>query len=415
MEKNKQDSDIIKIGIIVENIDIGYNEGALKYFKPIIDGLRKKINFEIILIGNSVQTQYKNKSKYNVNKFKNALELLDIIKPDLIIVTSGYEFISRSFLIGAKKKKIPSILITSGVLNFKQKQKITKTIPVRINQIIKFGKIIFKKYSFLIKTIIKSDLGFRYLCKTIIKDVYIPFKTFYNEFIENADLYIFSNLDWKQFAIKSGVNEDKIKVVGEYALDYFYKRKIELKKINYKKEQLKILFITVGMVEHGIWKPSMHEKLIKEIVESINIYLKNTVLQIKIHPTAENLENYKKMVFPIDSAIKIIQKGELSSLISESDLIITYGQSSGLLEVLLLNKPIIMINMFNESYSFIQEDIVIECKTAAEMIEVIQSKKFMKINNENIKKFLEKKIYKFDGKCGERAAEHIFSLLVNKN
>ena len=46
---------------------------------------------------------------------------------------------------------------------------------------------------------------------------------------------------------------------------------------------------------------------------------------------------------------------EHQNILHQSDLVVTFGQSSALTEALLFEKPIILVNMFNENYPFLRE------------------------------------------------------------
>ena len=102
---------------------------------------------------------------------------------------------------------------------------------------------------------------------------------------------------------------------------------------------------------------------------------------------------------------------DLLSLIYQSDLVITFAQSTALLQVLLLNKPLFIINFFNETLPYIEEKVAIECKSVDVLIDKIKDGSYSKIDVDRVRAFVEKQLYKFDGKCGERAADQILLLL----
>jgi hypothetical protein len=395
--------------------------GFLKYLISILDALKEKVEVQQIWVGENggEKTKKYNESidGYNIFSFIHATELLENLKPDLVLLATSQEHISRSILIASKSKGIPSIIAYSGLARIEKSISVTKTVPVRINQLTKYGNMFLKKYVFLMRTLFSVKYNIFKIIKTIFHDFYFIMTSFSYEFSKDyADLYICSNLDWKNKAIKNKIPEKKIVCVGEYAYDDMYKKK--LKKIDKNESNvINILIITTALVEHGIWKPSMRKELLEKIICSLKNNLRNKyTITFKIHPTAEKLEDYEKIIRPLDKSIKIIQNTNLTKLIVDSQLVISVNQSSALLEVLLLNKPLIIMNIFNENTEkniYTLENVAIECKTTEELVEKINNGNYLNINSEKIQNFIKDKIFKFDGKCGERAAEYILQLIKN--
>ena len=72
------------------------------------------------------------------------------------------------------------------------------------------------------------------------------------------------------------------------------------------------------------------------------------------------------------------------------------------------------MNYFNENNEkniYVLENVAIECKSTNELISVLKNETYKKLDPKIIQNFIEKKIFKFDGKCGERAAENITKLI----
>ena len=79
----------------------------------------------------------------------------------------------------------------------------------------------------------------------------------------------------------------------------------------------------------------------------------------------------------------------------------------------MLQKPILLINYFDAEFPIVNDNVVKEIKNIDELKTVILDRSFLKIDSNVIQNYLQNKIYKFDGKCGERAARHILSLFNN--
>lgn len=423
-----------KILMVSDNVDVNNKEianspeavsklGYLKYFSVILKALKKNIVVEDIWMGGkggTFTTTYNEKvAGYNIFAFRDANQILEKLNPDLIMLATTHEYSSRSILYAAKSRSIPTVIIYSGLPPETTKKSVGKNISIRLNQLTTSGKIFFKKYNFLIKTILGSGHSISYLIKTILDDIYtLSTSVLGAEFrFDFADMYICSNFYWADQAIKKGINKQKIMVTGEYAVDPIYDKISSLNKKK-KSDKTEILFITTALVEHGFWKPSMRKELVTKVVKAIKEQAGDiTNLRFKIHPTAERIEDYEEIIKPIDPSIRIFKHEDLSSLINESDLIITTGGPSAvLLEIILLKKPLFIMNLFNENDGsiYLKEKVVTECHNTDMLIQKIKDGSYASIDKEKIDAFMEKLLYKFDGKCGERAANHILSL-IKKN
>jgi hypothetical protein len=91
-----------------------------------------------------------------------------------------------------------------------------------------------------------------------------------------------------------------------------------------------------------------------KIVATIRAQFAQTAtLTVKIYPTNENIERHRLLIDPIDPSVKIIQKSDLFSLVSDSDIVLAFGLSSALFEPILLEKPLCIANYtdsINEEY-----------------------------------------------------------------
>jgi len=391
------------------------NEGFLKFLNPVFDSLKKTVNLQEIWIvahsGHTPKTSKKNVNVYNIFDFKNAKELLEKLEPDILLMTSS-EYICYSLLLTAKILNIPSIFLDSGILHSAGKNSFSNTFQKRFTQVRFEGKYFLKKYFFLLKTQQKLKLGIKNIMKTFFQIFSELISSLDRIEVRNkADFYICNNHDAADDAIKKGVSAENICVVGEYNLDYVYKQLSTLTKN--PSDKIEILFITSSIVQHGLWTKDMRKKLVVDLMRELYKIKNITKLRIKIHP-GDSEEYYKQLVHPIYPNVEITRLGNLTSLIFQSDLVITFAQSTALIEALLFEKPIILVNMFNENYSYIREKVVIECKNGEEVRKKILDGSYEKIDKKKISLYKERKFFKFDGRCGERAAEQIIKVLENR-
>ena len=415
--------DKIRILLYADGVEEGFKTGHLKFFNTIIKSLKKKNMIEEIWVGSvggKITNEYEEEnSEYNVFGFKDAVDLLEKLSPDLILLTNTQEHIQRSTLIAAKFKKIPSVVIkaeTEGIFSNEN-----NVVFKRISMLFLkpspswpiLGILILKKYYFIFKTLKKIGKKLFPILSYLIKDMIKLSKSFSIELQnDDADLYLVSNQDWLNYSKKLGINQNKIKIIGSVTFDEEFDKILKLNKVI--NLQFEILFLTSPLAEHGIWSFSQRDNAVIKIISSIKNNIGDHNLKIKIHPTSETLEHYKKIINPISSEIKLYQKGDVTKLINEADIVIALGDSTALYTVALLKKPLILMNLFNNDWFFGKQKFVNNCKSIEEMAKHLKNKDYFK-NEKDYNIFIDKFIPKFDGKCSEKAANYIFELLKNKD
>jgi hypothetical protein len=412
----------LRVMSVRNNADGNYKQSLVRGFYSIYNSLGKSMNIKeiwIVVNGGSFSKTYDdNIDVYNAFSFSDGNEVIERLNPDLVMVPADYEYLNRSILKAAVHKGIPTVNVLSSVfelttLGYSYDK---KRVIGRLQALQTDGRSIIRKYTFLLKTL-HARYGLRYIVRTIIKDAYLPFVSWEPRYrFGGGDLNIVSTPMLVDLLVKNGIDRSKIVVTGDIGMDTIYDKLIQLPRKTIKNtNKVEILFITDAMVEHGYWTPSMRKEIITTIVRAISEQLRNEAnLRLKIHPSSERLAVYRQLVDPIDPSIEIIQNADLVPLINDSDVIVTFGHSSALFEALLLEKPIYMMNIFDEDTTknlFLKEKVATECKTVEQLISNIRNRISAKIEPDRIDAFIEKFTYKFDGKCSERAANHIISLL----
>lgn len=413
----------LRVISVRNNAEGNYKQSLFRGFYSILTSLGKSMNIKeiwIVVNGGSFSKTYDdNIDVYNAFSFSDGNEVIERLNPDLVMVPADYEYLSRSILKAASHGGIPTVNVLSSVFESTtlgysyDKEKIIG----RLQALWTDGRSIIRRYTFLLKTLFHARYGLRYIVRTIIKDAYLPFISWEPRYrFGGGDLNIVSTPMLVDLLVKNGIDRSKIVVTGDIGMDTIYDKLIQLPRKTIKNtNKVEILFITDAMVEHGYWTPSMRKEIITTIVSSISEQLRNEAnLRLKIHPSTERLAVYRQLVDPIDPSIEIIQNADLVLLINDSDVTVTFGHSSALFEALLLEKPIYMMNIFDEDTTknlFLKEKVATECKTVEELISNIRNRICAKIEPDRLDAFIEKFTYKFDGKCSERAASHIISLL----
>lgn len=409
--------------------DDNYQTSSLRGHTAVIDSLRKYIDVTemwVVEKGGSFSGKYiPGVFVYNVFSFKNAIEALERLQPEVILVYNGdFEFLSRSLLKAGSHKGVPSVDIRFSdfdVNSSESKNLAGAKVLNRICTLSRKGRMITRKYLFLLRTLNKSGSTLWDTTKTIFKDFYLSF-AYWSPMYQfgGADLNIVSTPEWLNLVLRKGIPRNKIAVTGDISMDSIFEHLSRIKRYRDRAQsnqsKVEILFITDSMVEHGYWSPQQRDRLVTSVVRNVEKELGSKAnLRVKIHPTSESLGTYTNLLSPIDPSLKIIQNSDLILLIDESDIIITFGFSSAILQAILLGKPVYLMNIYANNKlpenPFVQEEVVVECQSINELMDKIKRPNYAGVKDERLQMFIEKYLYRFDGKCGERAAKYILSML----
>jgi len=406
-----------------------YSLTNFRTFYSIVHILRKHIPIDEVWLvqeGGSKEKQFDDKIQvYNVFSYPDFVEILEILKPDLVVTIGGdFEYLERSMLKAAKAKGIPSVDIASSVIeqSYFKKGYSNAMLKGRLYALSDHGKRILKKYFFLLKTLYKSGYGVRYILTTVLKDIYLPLSTFVPRYnFDGGDLNIIPSPDWMNVLTTKGIDESRIVITGECSLDDIYRDLQEIKSENIRRPPIKsgsavkILFLTSPLAEHGYWSTKMRNDLVSGVVKGLKDEFKDNLdLTLKIHPVNESIEVYKQILEDILPDVNILQQGNLLTLLNEVDIVIGFGITSAYFQALFLRKPVLLMNIYDEDVSkniYMREKIVTECKSIEELVHRITGKSYYTIDEYRLDTIINKVFYKFDGKCTERASESILELL----
>ncbi|MDF0681309.1 MAG: hypothetical protein P0116_10120 [Candidatus Nitrosocosmicus sp.] len=341
-----------------------YSLSNYNTFYLLVRELQKKFSIKQLWLveeGGNLNKKYDaQRDIYNVFSFHHFGEIIDVLQPDLVITIGGdYEFLERSMLKAAAAKGIPSVDITSTVIEqgYFTKEYSSGIFSGRINALRDHGKNILKKYIFLIKTLYKTNYSVIYILNCILKDAYLPFTTFVPRYnFGGGSINIVSTPDWVKFLMSKGIDKNKIVVSGECSMDPIFHRVKLFKKEDGRKRvsnltnrPMQILLVTTQMVEHGYWKPYMRDTVVTAIVRGFKEeFGNNVVIKIKIHPVSENKETYSRLIRGIAPETEIHQQGDLVELIANSDYVVGFGITSAYFQAFLLRKPLFLMNIFKE-------------------------------------------------------------------
>lgn len=398
-----------KIRLFVEN----------RIISNIVNSIRDETNVEDfwILCNPQVESNhsplninYKNFEDYNTD---NVQKILEEVKPDVVLITNDYDFLYRSFIPAAKKLKIPTVLILQSFFFEGYLDNIDFNLLKGKASIVKEKwKEIWKNFWIMIKNYKYAKYSTSKLIKIIFGEISIVFSKFIQPRGKyNCDLILVSGNNWKRQLETYDINS-KIVLTGRSLLDDLYKnfKSYEKKSVH---DKTIITLMTTPMVEHKLWSIEEWEKTILGILKEIQL-TNDFNFNIKIHPVSEKIEPYLKLIKKSGFSVPIYQKEDLSTIIAESDVIITYGYSSGTMEAILMKKPVIVVNLFDyplSSMPFVKQGMVYELKDIKNLRKIMERIRTEKVDEQKYSKFISNTIFKFDGKASQRSSDAILDII----
>ena len=405
----------------------------VKAVNKIIEKLKEKIEVrQIWIIFQNTKFKIQNLNDIEVihfEEFKNAVEIIEKFQPDVILFDGELTILSVAFALAGKKKETPTVG-TFFIPEIKKAE--SRWVKNRIQMI--FAKkaftqvkidseldesrainFLFREYKFLLRTIKKMNFNLFELIKFLITYPRVQlFSRFHiaHHKINEPTLTLCSTISWKDKLEKQGFDKKKLKVIGTPLYDNLFDK---IKDIDFKHtnlEKIKILFCTSSMHEHGIWSKEIEDGLIKNTINKLNEH-EDFQVSLKIHPVTSSIDEYKKLIKETKLDVKLYQKESFLELIKEYDVIITYGPSSIVHECILLRKPIVLLQLINDSLteSMYNEDTINICKNLDNIFNDINDAQNKTINQTIRDEQIENMIGKFDGECSERAVNEILKVI----
>lgn len=217
----------------------------------------------------------------------------------------------------------------------------------------------------------------------------------------------------KRILLKYGYPKEKVVVTGQPRYDLlYYADKIYDKKQIFKQLELdahKKLIVWTTQT-HGL-SLEENKKNIAAIYSAVKT-LKNVQLVIKLHPG----EDQRAALYKKDESFNPIIKGkgmDTYALLYACDLMVT-RHSTTAMEAVALNKPVIILNLSREPdpVEYVKEGVALGVYKKEDLKTAIE--KLLKDDYElakNRKKYIEKYLYKIDGKATERVVNLIEEMI----
>ncbi len=400
-------------------------------FKNILFELQKTFDLEIIWVVFQNE-RFKRFSKNNsiivdFHEFSDGVKILEEFKPDLVLLEVRLSINSIIFTKAAKYMQIPTITISptgwSETFSFFFTLKSNLQL-FSLNKVVANDKNINKKflgmfqyslkrYFFLLRTIKKTN-------NSLIKFIYFyPANHIFSRMfpalnkITEGDLNICFNEHWKKRLVDQNFIEKNICLEGDPIFDKFFNKLYFNTKIISKNNKTNILLCPTPMHELGWMTLKQEENLILQIIDYVK-KSSNFELSIKIHPSSSSLSEFEHIVSKSNQNIPIFQKEDTSELILNNDVILVYGSSTVILDIVLAKKPLILLNILKTKFiRLFDNELMFQCDDLSKLNHMIDSCKYFKPNQKNYQDYIQKQIGKFDGKSSTRIANLIIMFLKN--
>lgn len=404
------------------------------FFENLLSVLNNNVNTQLIWLVytpeklNVIPKENSNEKILDIHNYKNAVEVIQKEKPDLIYAADSWNFVDYALSSAAKIFNIPVFCVVYSNIGIKKNKKdIMKSNVSRFFQnsvptdtetdtkkFMKRGRFYVYKYLFLLRTkfAIKSERIHTIftLWKFIFSDTNSPvFANNTVQFLENESL-LKERLD-------SGFNKSNLVVTGNPIYDRYFHKISNQKIIDVKDGVIRILFAPSTLYEHGFWTKKQLDYAVKETISQITKNRKNMSITVKIHPSSSVLSDYELLVHSIDPSIPVHQKGIIEDFLKDCDVVLTFQSSTAEVYALLYKKPVVICNFFDlKGDAFLERGLAIDCKDPSTLLELIhlgleKNPATEQKRNDFIREFM----FKWDGRAGERICDKLLELTEKKD
>ena len=362
------------------------------------------------------------------HKFKNAIEVIDKFKPDIICTEVVLGLNGIAFATAGKFRKIPVVTIshpghhikTTKFFQFKMFTRLflsKKILGDVSNSNKKFGFFIWAmhRYSFLFSTLRKCEKNILELMKIfwIYPRIQILSNTFFTMHpILSGDLNICFTKHHYEMLLDSKFDEKTLVITGDPAYDHIYDKMQKKSHSFQNSDKIRILLSLSSMHEHGFLTKEEDDKIVLDIIDIIS-QKPDFEISLKIHPSSSSYEEYDSLLRKTSYNVKIYQKENTIELMNNYDVMLNYGNSNVVLDVMLTGKPVVkyILNSSQEFNRFYDPSVMIGCTKISELPSAIKKSIQKPTSDISLTSYIENHIGKYDGKSAERVSNEIKKLV----
>ena len=227
----------------------------------------------------------------------------------------------------------------------------------------------------------------------------------------------------KSLFIAEGIDPERIVVTGNPKFDKLYYSKSHncrqkvCEKWDISPEKDIIVLLTQYNVEAKIWSAVQRRNFVLAITKAVAA-IPNTQLIIKLHPPLESEEDYQEIVRDLIPRPAICKYTSLSELLNASSLVLA-GGSTAALEAMAIEKPVVMVNLFNDfGPDYFQDSGAIHAEREADILPAIERALYDSQLREEMARsmeiFVHEQAYIQDGYSSARIANLIRDMATSK-
>lgn len=375
-----------------------------------------------------------------IQDYKNAVELFEKLKPDIVLSNEFPSLIDLAFFAASKNSDSFFMKPNSEPINPDFTSKYSSTVKIQshtpffsslfslfhVPSMIQLSeknhttfhrvKFLLQKFNFLASTLFFSKLPLIKKWNILLAGL----GHLFNPHLPYINPKLIPDLDFcntkilYDLMISKNYSHSGLQLVGEPIYDNLFKKRTRVENSHSKK--IKVLFAPTAFTEKN---SSQHlvENAISKISKTLSEHKNKFSFSVKLHPSSHPIDYYKKYIHTQDSSIPIFQKGSLESYVENCDVVLTFTQiTSAFIFPLILRKPVIICNFYNEQLSDGIKKLVFVCTKPSELSNLItesHEKNHMKYSD--IDNYLELSCYKTDGFASKRIVDSIISLLNNNS
>jgi CDP-glycerol glycerophosphotransferase (TagB/SpsB family) len=229
----------------------------------------------------------------------------------------------------------------------------------------------------------------------------------------------------KEIWVERGANAGKIMITGFPGHDYLYMNKLQkfpekvlrsiYRKLNIRPSKRIILFLSQPMARTDLCTEEDQRNLTELIVRTASEF-DDYILVIKLHPKELFDDYFYLKDHPLKDKFRIVKDIDLFEIINVSEIVISQWSTTSL-DSILLDKPLIMINLMGQRdpLPFAEDGAAIGVYKKNHLSSAINkalndesAKKLLRINQ---KKTIYEQTYKFDGRSTERVINLMFKMI----
>lgn len=364
------------------------------------------------------------------HKFHDAVEIIDKFNPDVIITEVVLGLNGIAFATAGKFRKIPVVTISNPGYNNKTSKFFQFKMIIRIflsqkilgdisdnNKKFGFFTWAIHRYFFLLSTLRKCNKNILELMKFYW--IYPRIQIFSNTYfvmhpILSGNLNICFNKHHYEMLLSSDFDKHTLVITGDPAYDHIYDEIQKKSHYSQTTDKIRILLSLSSMHEHGWLSKTEDDEIVLNIIGTI---LQNPKFDIalKLHPISASYDEYSLLLKQTAHNVKIYQKENTIELMNNYDVMLNYGGSNVVLDIILSGKPVVMyiLNSNEEFNRFYDPNVITGCTKISELPDAIKNSIQKTISNDSLTSYIENHIGKYDGKSADRAANEIKKLLEN--